>query len=214
MVSPICPDFAYDSHPSKDCLVDRVQQIVVELRGNQSDARQSTTDTRPRHEQLFVDLTPPGFEHYAGHYRGEPYPCLENCSVTVRGDSRVGAPPQAVAFHLRSLADGIDSGISTLDAVCSDPNVDSVERLSAVVRLGCSIFEWFLRIHPYKDGNGHTARFVLWAILTRYGFVPARWPIHPRPSEPYGSLISQYRSGDTVPLQAFVIGAIGNWPTP
>ena len=38
-------------------------------------------NTRPTHAALFKDLTPPHFTYFAGHYRGEPYRCLETWIV-------------------------------------------------------------------------------------------------------------------------------------
>jgi len=71
------------------------------------------------------------------------------------------------------------------------------------------VFVYFLEIHPYANGNGHLARFFLIGYLARYGVFLARWPMHPRPSDPpYSDLIRRYRRGDRNSLERFVMSCI------
>ena len=44
--------------------------------------------------------------------------------------------------------------------------------------------EW-VRIHPFANGNGRTARLLANYTLVRFGFGPAL-SIRPRPDQPYG----------------------------
>jgi Fic family protein len=75
--------------------------------------------------------------------------------------------------------------------------------------LACRVFEVFLRIHPYANGNGHAARFLIWCLLSRYGYWPKGWPIEPRPPDPpYTHLISEYRNGNWEPLEEFVLKTV------
>lgn len=83
------------------------------------------------------------------------------------------------------------------------------ERLVAAVALACQVFELVLRIHPYVNGNGHVARFVLLAILGRYGYWPRALTIDPRPGHPgYLAMIIAYRDGDPRPLEEFILRSI------
>ena len=90
-----------------------------------------------------------------------------------------------------------------------DTSVTARTRLLATVAVACAVFELFLRIHPYLNGNGHAGRFVLWAILSRYGYWPGRFRIDPRPPDPpYSELIVKYRNGVKEPLEQFVLHAL------
>jgi hypothetical protein len=84
------------------------------------------------------------------------------------------------------------------------------DRLAAAVRLSCHCLELVGRIHPYANGNGHMARFASWAIVGRYGFWPNpnRWPVEPRPCEPYVELIKQFRDGNRAPLEHFMLNML------
>jgi hypothetical protein len=88
------------------------------------------------------------------------------------------------------------------------PQVSAEQKLLFVVACASRLFELILRIHPYANGNGHAARFLIWAVLVRYGYPPKKWPIHPRPADPYIDVIARYRSGDLEALETYVINNI------
>lgn len=215
MVAVPCPAWEYDNPGARQTLALRVQQVLVELRVGTVDTASLAGDTRPVHERLFRGLTPPGFEYYAGHYRGERYVCLVQRDVGIRGDPRVGYPAAGVSRALGELAQTISAGLVVLDGMHGAAVGDRASartRLLATVVLACRAFELFLRIHPYLNGNGHAARFLLWAILSRYGYWPGRFPIEPRPQDPpYSDLIIQYRNGKREPLEQFVLHSLAAW---
>jgi len=54
-------------------------------------------------------------------------------------------------------------------------------------------------------------RFLVWAILGRYGYWPNRWPIGPCPSHPeYAPLIVRYRNGDRNALLQDLVARVRN----
>jgi Fic family protein len=78
-----------------------------------------------------------------------------------------------------------------------------------VVGIACQVFDLFLQVHPYANGNGHVARFIMWALLGRYGFWPVRWPIEPRLKDPeYISMLLRHRNGDRRPFIDHVFNCI------
>src|SRR5690242_6403386 len=92
-----CPPWDYEQHPlKKQVLPARVERILRELINKDLDSRAVALDTRGVHGRCFRELTPAGYEYFAGHYRGEKFRCLLYYQVSVRGDSRVGYPPQSV----------------------------------------------------------------------------------------------------------------------
>jgi fido (protein-threonine AMPylation protein) len=168
-------------------------------------------DTRPIHKQLFSDLTPIGHEYYAGTYRGSHQKCLRNYNVEIRTDTLVGAPAPKVFELITRFGTAIVNATAAIDNALrsADNPIDPAERMIAVVRVACDAFVRFLTIHPFADGNGHTARALLWIILVRFDYVPDKWTIEPRPGIPeYGESIAKHRRGDTAPLEQFVLGSI------
>ena len=120
----------------------------------------------------------------------------------VPSDPRVGSPPVAVQHNLTELASIIRSG---LDALEGGPPLSGRDRLRYLIVFACRAFEIFLRVHPYANGNGHSARLMIWCVLGRYGHWPRRWTVEPRPPDPpYSDLIRRYRDGDKNPLELFV----------
>jgi len=168
-------------------------------------------DTRPVHEQFFRGLTPPNTPYYAGNYRGEGFFCLKDYRVQIRSDPRVGHPPNVVVREMAALAVDIEDALRQCDFVWTVPNsiFSQSEKLAKVVSVAVAIFVYFLEIHPYANGNGHAARFILIAALARHGIYISRWQIDPRPSDPpYSKAIRDYRSGIRGPLERFVLSCI------
>lgn len=207
-----CPSWEYADHEDHESVLAReTRRVLALLRGGKLNTIQSATDSRSVHRELFRALTPIECPYYAGHYRGEEFRCLRNMAVRVRGDPRVGAPPRSVPSLVSEQAELIRATLAGLDEghALPDSHLSREQKLIYTVVAACRCFEVFLRIHPYANGNGHAARFVVWALLGRYDYWPARWPIEPRPDDPpYTELIVSYRDGDRVPLEKWILECI------
>ena len=204
-----CPKFDYSLHPDRHQVLGRqTRALLTALRRSELHDHELARDTRPVHRHLFSELTPNGYDYFAGHYRGESYRCLRFYEVRIPNDPRVGFPAETV-WHLMSKLNEIVSGsLAGLDASHEIPDgrLPPAEKLSYTVAVACQLFVTFLTIHPYADGNGHVGRFCIWAILGRYSYWPERWPIEPRPpNPPYLDLIRQYRDGNAEPLEEYVL---------
>jgi hypothetical protein len=204
---PDCPEFDYEHHPDWQTILPlRVAETVADLARGRIDTRAAALDTRGVHLRLFVELAPAGHEYFAGHYRGEPFRCLRHYIVGIQTDPRVGVTPSSVASWIADINAILQSGIDALDA---DPALPRADRLRYLIVLACRVFELYLRVHPYANGNGHAARFLVWCLLGRYGHWPRRWPIEPRPPDPpYTECIVRYRNGDRDPLEQFLASTL------
>src|SRR5580658_9409020 len=177
MHPPDCPFFEYDRHHKcEQVLRSEVPKILGELRRNILKTEQVAGDSRAIHGRVFSSLTPPGFSYFAGHFRGEDFRCLKYYTVGVMGDPRVGHAPETVNAAMEALIYRVRSGLAKIDTL-----TDSLAQFTYSIRLACNVFELLLLIHPYGNGNGHMARFAVWAILGRYGHWPESWPVEPRP---------------------------------
>lgn len=207
-----CPNWEYNDHPNKTSILqEKNKSVLIELRNGDLDSLTSASDTRPVHFRLFRQLAPDECAYFAGHYRGENYRCLKYMQVSIRSDPRVGFPPHQVRGCMAELATIVQEAVAALDEGMELPNaqIPLRDKILYVVASACRIFELFLRIHPYVNGNGHTARFCMWALLGRYGLWPVSWPIDPRPDDPpYTDLIVKYRNGNQVPLETFIMESL------
>jgi hypothetical protein len=209
-----CPTWEYKNHANYGALPRLCQQAVAELRRSAVSVPHTTAiacDGRSVHLFLFSGLAPDGCPYFAGHYRGEPFRCLRFNRVGIGNDARVGSEPQLVERELAYLSQTLKDGLSLLRTACSLPDVrlPKIDKIYYVVTFACRVFVEFLRIHPYCNGNGHLARFLVWVLLGHFGFWPKRWPVHDRPPDPpYSDLISQYRDGDRESLETFVMKCV------
>jgi len=202
-----CPRFEYEDHPRyKHHLAERSRAIVTSLRRRSVNGVALAADSRDVHAFLFNGMTPLGCDYYAGHYRGEDARCLRYYKVHVGNDPRVGIAPELVLRTMAAIALHVSRAVLALEGWHTDPAVAPPHRLMATVQLACLVFERVLTVHPYANGNGHAARFIIWAILGNFGYWPRNWTIDPRPGHPdYDGLIMSHRSGDPVPLVTAVL---------
>jgi len=214
MHPPDCPPWEYDRHPRRaEVLRRHVTGLLIELRADKLNTVEVAVNTRPVHRRLFVELTPPGYDYYAGHYRGEDYRCLRYSLVGIAGDPNVGYESASASVHLSmgGMERVIREGLAVLDVNrdIPDAQLPRAQKVLQVVVFACRVFDLFLRIHPYVNGNGHIARFLIWCLLGRYGYWPEKWPVEPKPPDPpYISLIEEYRKRNWGPLEEFVLKTI------
>jgi len=204
-----CPWWEYDDHPkSKIILPTKCTEWLVLLRSGALKPKELSCDTRAAHEYIFNELTPTECEYFAGHYRGEKYLCLEFCSVQIPSDPRVGTAPAAVMSTMEQLKETIESGMAVIDEAYKVPNAQlpQWQKILYLVTFSTKILVEFLRIHPYANGNGHMARFIIFTLLAQHDIWPKKWPFEESP--PYYDLISDYRDGNSQPLEDFILKSI------
>lgn len=178
----------------------RVVLRTVEISARKR-ASVSEHDVREWHRLLYQGCTVPS-PAYVGNFRGDAaHQDLVDYAVGVGrllGDGfpeRMGVWPydvlpavtrffSALASAFAILDQSIPSGTKPRDA----PQIFEVTNLAAVAH-----GEW-LRIHPFANGNGRTARLIANAIALRYG-LPAFIPLKPRPAGAQYSRAAQSSMG-------------------
>jgi fido (protein-threonine AMPylation protein) len=200
-------DWDYERFPNhKDVLRQRSAELARELLRPKFDTVGRTSNTKPTHKRLFSGLTPELFPGFAGNYRGCDLPELKHYRVTIPSDPRVGTLPENVLPAITMLASEIARGIAALDS--QEKSRPRAEFLIVAIQFACLIFEAFLRIHPYANGNGHVARWMMWALLGRYRFWFRGFQIEPKPGPPYSDLIKAHRNGQRAGLESFLLSAV------
>lgn len=181
------PDWEEDSRRLNDNLV-----AVLKLAAYAAERREIPTLTAARiwHKRMNRGLVVP-HARFVGAFRGEPG--LQ--SIHARVGSRYGAKPADVAKELSEFEAKLQTIVSELDAALPLHVLPSRDHLGATMDVCAWAHSEWVRIHPFVDGNGRTAR--LWAnsIAMRYG-LPPFLPLRPRPGARYAAASAQAMHGD------------------
>jgi len=136
------------------------------------------------HRLMFDGLAP--HPDYPGNFRDVdevPY-CLQRYDIQI--DSHYGVHHTQVLQVVEEFIGEFTSSVEALDAHWStNEDKPSVSDVNLVVGLAAWAHGEWVRLHPFANGNGRTAR--LWAnyVFVRYGFGPVV-AVRPRPENPYG----------------------------
>jgi len=134
---------------------------------------------------------------FVGAFRGEP--SLEN--IAVRVGSNYGVDPADVGEALEQFEAKLQMLVAELDAVLPSGQTLNPDQLAAIIDLCAWAHSEWVRIHPFANGNGRTAR--LWAnfVAMRYG-LPPFIRLRPRPNASYGQAGAKAMQGDWKPTSA------------
>lgn len=160
------------------------RNLVQVLRGVAQDAPLRLLPSVPMaqewHRQIYRDVPLP-VPYYAGEIRDSDPKFPELYGYEVGIGPHLGVPSRLVPEQLKEFEETLQEAVGVLDAVLpaggrpSDPQTRSIVSLCAHAH-----GEW-IRIHPFANGNGRTARlWVNWCAL-RYG-LPPFLRLKPRPA--------------------------------
>ena len=134
------------------------------------------------HERIYAGVAVPHPDYVGAVRDSDPtFPCLIDYEVVVGSANGVPARdvPAALDAFVRATATVVNAldGAVRAGAIASHPPV-----VAAIVRLCAYAHGEWIRIHPFANGNGRTAR--IWAnwIAVRYG-MPPFVRIKPRPDD-------------------------------
>lgn len=176
-----CPDWNDDAPGSLPTIIANVSALWPEVEAQAtSRPAPSIAQALAWHRRIY-DGVPVPEPQYVGQVRdSDPaFPCLVDHEVVV-GTAR-GVPARDVPDALAAFERAVRAATSTLDvAIPVDEIPTAAATVTAVVRLSAYAHGEWVRIHPFANGNGRTAR--LWAncFAVRYG-LPPFVRIKPRP---------------------------------
>ena len=182
-----------------------------QLRRNLAAVARAVSESAERRDQPSLDLvrawhreTMSGLDvpaaAWVGRFRGEA-----GVEVDVVIGTWEGAPYQNVGAQLQEFERRMQEVVAALDADYPDGAPLDADGVAAVVELaGWAHAEW-VRIHPFANGNGRTAR--MWAnfLLQRFGLPPVM-RLRPRPQGgDYAAAGARAMAGDWQPTVALIV---------
>jgi hypothetical protein len=140
---------------------------------------------------LGLDVPDPRF---VGAFRGTPG--LD--TVQVRVGKTYGVDATKVAGELAHFETKLQALVAQLDSLLPAGREPDADQLAAIIDLCAWAHAEWVRIHPFANGNGRTAR--LWAnsLALRYG-LPPFVRLRPKPNSPYGNAAAKAMLGDWKP---------------
>ncbi len=131
---------------------------------------------------------------YVGRFRGEPG--LENIRAWI--GAKEGVAPAQVASELAAFEQRLQRVVAVLDKRYPAGTDLDADGLAAVIDLSAWVHAEWVRIHPFGNGNGRTARVWANSLFMRYGLPPVV-RLRPRPDGGYGSAGAEAMDGSWQP---------------
>lgn len=187
------PNWDDDSPQLRQNLARVLQEIV-----RTSEQRETPTLAQARHWHTLAmqGLSVPD-SRFVGAFRGEPG--LENAQVQI-GDN-YGVDAAKVAGQSKAFEAKLQTLVAELDALLPINHEPDADQLAAIIDLCAWTHAEWVRIHPFANGNGRTAR--LWAnsLAMRYG-LPPFIRLRPRSNAGYATAGAQAMQGNWKPTAA------------
>lgn len=181
------PDWDEDSPRLRQNLT----HILEEILGAAERRETPTIETARRWHALVMEGLDVPDSRFIGAFRGEPG--LEN--IQVRVGANYGVDSLKVADELARFEAKLQTLVTELDSLIPVDQEADADQLAAIVDLCAWAHAEWVRIHPFANGNGRTAR--LWAnsLAMRYG-LPPFIRLRPRPNAAYGDAGAKAMQGD------------------
>lgn len=163
----------------------KLYENLRDARGNARDKAQArvspTRDlARDWHAIIMEGLTVPD-RAYVARFRGEEG--LEQCEVRI--GRHMGIKSSQVADELKKFEDTLQRVTAALDGrIPKGRTPKNRDELNAVLELCAWAHAAWVRIHPFANGNGRTARIWVAFLAMRYG-IPPFLRLRPRPGDDY-----------------------------
>ncbi len=185
------PDWDEDSPKLRENLI----KILRGIRDAAQQRQPLALDTiRGWHRETMRGLDVP-HKKYVGHFRGESG--LKGVEVAIGKHS--GTPSGQVAAELSDFSDRLIRALSRLDRAIAHGADLTGDQLEAVLQVCAWAHSEWVRIHPFANGNGRTARLLANAVAMRYG-LPPFVRLRPRPNHGYSQAAEASMRSDRRPL--------------
>lgn len=184
------PDWDEDSPRLRQNLARTLAEIVRAAERCET----PTLEAARRWQTLVMEGLDVPDSRFVGAFRGEPG--LEK--IQARVGAVYGVDSSSVADELARFEAKVQTLVAELDALIPIGQEADADQLAALVDLCAWTHAEWVRIHPFANGNGRTAR--LWAnsLAMRYG-LPPFIRLRPRPNAIYSDAGAKAMQGDWKP---------------
>jgi fido (protein-threonine AMPylation protein) len=158
------------------------------------------------HRQAMAGLNVPD-PNAIGRFRGEPG--LEDEPVYI--GSHKGTNAARVVAEVAAFVKRLHAVSGRLDRLLRSGEELDQDGLEAVIELAAWTHSEWVRIHPFCNGNGRTARMLANAILMRYGLPPVL-RLRLRPPLPYGDAGLAGMERNAKPMETLLRRLLKNFP--
>ena len=159
-----------------------LRRVLSDIRQDALQRAKPTVDAaRKWQSNTMHRLDTPGPE-YVGRFRGEPG--LEGCEVGI--DNYHGVSADQVAEELKAFEEKLQKTVEVVDQQIQPDQRMNADDVAAVIDLCAWVHSEWVRIHPFANGNGRTARLWSNCMAMRYGLPPVV-RLRPRPDGGYGA---------------------------
>jgi hypothetical protein len=188
-------------------LRDNLTQVLKEIARRAGLREIPTVELARRWQRSFMEGLNVPDSRYAGAFRGERG--LENIQVKVGANRGVNA--MRIAAALRRFEATLQTLVADLDKLLPIGHELDADELAAVIDLCAWVHAEWIRIHPFANGNGRTAR--LWAnsLAMRYG-LPPFIRLRPRPNSGYAEAGAKAMNGDWRPTAIVLRRLLDDFP--
>lgn len=188
------------------------QNLLKVLRQARDDARQrkplSLETLRQWHRDIMYGLDSPAPESI-GRFRGESP--LDHIQIQV--GTLYGTSADSVAAALGHFEQTLQKAIERLDALLPTNAEPTPDILAAILDVCAWAHAEWVRIHPFANGNGRTARLLANSIAMRYN-LPPFIRLRPRPDDGYGHAGEQAMRGNWHPTARFFRRSLSHFLRP
>ncbi len=197
------PDWDENSEPLLRNLTQVLRRVRDQARAREMPDREMI---REWHRATMSGLDVPNPD-WVAVYRGEPG--AERVKVTI--GAHEGVPSSEVGSQLREFQERLHAVLSRLDGILARDQEPDSDQLAAVMDTCAWAHSEWVRIHPFANGNGRTARLLANAIAMRYG-LPPFIRLRPRPDGGYGAAGEAAMRGDWQPTALVFRTMLRNFP--
>lgn len=141
---------------------------------------------------------------YLGAYRGSSHPWLVGYDVAFGGGRHRGTPAANVSKELEAFFATLNRHVQALASEVRGTAPKSLGDVRRVADLAAWAHSEWVRIHPFANGNGRSARTLANWVLVRFRLMPVVG-YRPRPRPPYAQACEAAIAGDHAPMAALIV---------
>lgn len=200
-----------DPPGSEDRIRRSIEAVLEDIARHAPDRHTPTVAMAREWHRRLCSGVPLPVPYYAGEVRDSDPACPELYGYEVIVGNAHGVPAAQVPAELEAFEDAVRRAVAVVDErIPPGSRPQDQGQLYGIAQLAAYVHGEWVRIHPFANGNGRTAR--LWAnwIALRYG-LPPFVRLKPRPEGAlYRSAAAASMRGDHNPMATVLLAMLAS----